>query len=378
MRVAVLGGGYAGLVLTRKLEAKLPEGVELVLVDDTGEHLVQHELHRAIRDPAYLESISFPLDELLERATVREARVEGVNRGERTVELADGELGYDACAICLGARTDFHGLDTVREHATPLKRLDDARSIRVGFQETIERGGTAVVVGAGLSGVQTAGELAAFAEGKGTDAAVVLLERADTITPGFPENFRAAVREELDKLDVDVRTGVEVTGATGENVELADGEIAYDQFVWTGGVRGPAALGGEREDVRSTLALDERTFAVGDAARVVDAEGEVAPASAQAAVRATPVAAKNVCEAVAAQREGYDPRFEQWTFETPGWLISVGDSAVAQLGPEVFTGRVANAIKSSIGLTYLADHGSLRGALEVLGHEVGEDLPVLD
>jgi len=379
MRVAVLGGGYAGLVLTRKLEAELPADVDLVLVDDTGEHLVQHELHRAIREPDYFDAITIPLGELVERATVREARVESIDRESREVDLDDGTLEYDACAVCLGARADFHGIGGVREHATPLKRPSHARDIRAEFLALLDAGGGTVVVGgAGLSGVQTAGELAALAEESGAEAGahvdVVLLERDDDVAPGFPGNFRDAVRDELRALSVGVRTGVEVVGAGPDEIELDGGALPYDQFVWTGGVRGPDALGGKRQDVNATLALDDHTFAVGDAARVFDAEGEVAPASAQAAVRATPVAARNVCEVIAAEREAYEPRFDQWTFETPGWFISVGDSAVAQLGPEVFTGRMANVVKSSVGLTYLADHGSLRGALDVLGHELGEDL----
>ena len=51
MRVAVLGAGYAGLTVARQLERTLPDDVELVVVDDTGEHLLKHEIHRAIRHP---------------------------------------------------------------------------------------------------------------------------------------------------------------------------------------------------------------------------------------------------------------------------------------------------------------------------------------
>ena len=51
MRVAVLGASYAGPTVARRLERRLPEEAALVVVDDSGTHLVQHELHRVVRRP---------------------------------------------------------------------------------------------------------------------------------------------------------------------------------------------------------------------------------------------------------------------------------------------------------------------------------------
>lgn len=383
MRVAVLGGGYAGLLTAKKLESRLPADVELVLVDDTGDHLVQHELHRAIRVPEFVDAISVPLHELLDRTTVRTDTVERIDRSAREVDLATGgSLEYDVLAICLGAETAYHGLDGVREHATPLKRLEHAAIIRREFLDVVDGGGGTVVVGgAGLSGVQVAGELAAFAREEAAEdrVQIVLLEQRATIAPNFPENFRSATCELLLDRGIEIRTDTAVAGADSEEIAFTDGTpLPYDQFVWTGGITGGKPMAGERPQVRATLALDDRTFVVGDAARVVDADGEAVPASAQAAVRAADVAAKNVAEVVAAQRESYRPRLEQWRFDSPGWLISVGDEAVAQLGPEVFTGPVANLIKSSVGITYLAEHGSLRTALNVLRSEVDAETELFD
>lgn len=392
MRVVVLGGGYAGLVTTRKLEAELPADVDLMLVDETGDHLIQHELHRAIRRPEFVDRISLPLTDLLDRAAVREATVASVDREERTVRLADGgEIGYDVVVIALGAATDYHDVPGAAEHALPLKRLPHASRIRREFRGVLDAGGgRAVVAGAGLSGVQTAGELAQLAreEGVADHVEVVLLEADDRVVPGFPEGFRAAVREELDRLDVAVRTGTRVAAAGPDAVEMEQsdrsagpdgtGTLPYDLLVWTGGVRGPDALGGRRRAVDGTLALDDRTFVVGDAARIRDASDAVVPPSAQAAVRASETAAHNVAEAVDALTSDREPTFEAWTFETPGWLISVGDGAVAQLGPRTFTGPTANLIKSAVGVTYLADHGSLADALAVLREEVEAEQDLLD
>lgn len=383
MRVAILGGGYAGLLTARKLESRLPTDVELVLVDETGTHLVQHELHRVIRYPAFADSISLPLETLLDRTTVRTDAVETINREDQSVELETGnDLSYDVVAICLGADTAYHGLDGVREHATPLKRLEHAERIRREFLDLLAAGGGTVVVGgAGLSGVQVAGEFAALANEESVfeHVRIVLLEQAERIVPGFPERFQRAVRELLSASGVELRTDSAVAGADSGMITFEDGqELAYDQFVWTGGITGEPSMDGHRPRVRATLALDDRTFVVGDAARVIDADGEAVPASAQAAVRASTVAARNIAETVAARREGYRPRLQQWRFDSPGWLVSVGDSAVAQVGPEVLTGPAANLLKRSVGISYLAEHGSLRNALQALRTELDADAELFD
>jgi NADH dehydrogenase len=378
MRVAVLGGGYAGLLTAKQLESTLPEDVDLVLVDDTGEHLVQHELHRAIRIPEFVDAISVPLPELLDRTTVRTDTVDNIDRAEREVALTSGEtLAYDVVAICLGAETAYYGLDSVREHSTPLKCLEDAATIRREFLQVVDgRTGTVAVGGAGLSGIQVAGELAAFAreEGVAEDLQIVLLEQREQVAPNFPENFQTAARELLTDHGIDTRTGRTVTGADSEEITFAaHRSLPYDQFIWTGGITGDPAMGGDRPQVQATLALDDRTFVVGDAARVIDADGEPVPGSAQAAVRAADIAAENITEVVMAQYEELTPRLDQWRFDSPGWLISVGDDAVAQIGPQVFTGPAASLIKSSVGVTYLAEHGSLRDALGVLRSELGTE-----
>ena len=375
MRVVVLGAGYAGIVVADRLAETLPEDVELVVVDEHDYHLVQHELHRVIRRPGLADDVRVPLADVFDRARVEQGRVSAVDRDRRVVEFADGRsLDYDVAAVCLGAATAYYGLPGVEEHSLPLKRLADAEAIRARFQSVLETGGTAVVGGAGLSGVQTAGELAAYArEEAASDVVdVVLLEQRDRVAPSFPPKFQDAVREELEREGVDVRTGVTVTSAAEDAVETADGSIPSDLLVWTGGIQGSDALGGERPTVRADLTVDDHTVAVGDAARVVDAEGAAVPASAQTAVREARVAARNVASLVADRRDGdFRPRLERYTFESPGWLVSVGDGAVAQVGPSVFRGAAAKAAKVGVGVGYLANAGGVGDAVALLREELG-------
>jgi NADH dehydrogenase len=378
MRVVVLGAGYAGVVVADRLERSLPPEAELVVVDEHDYHLVQHELHRVIRRPGLADEIRVPLADVFDRAEVRQGRVENVDRDRRAVEFADGTaLGYDAAAVCLGAETAFYGLPGVADHALPLKRLADADAIRADFEPVVDAGGTAVVGGAGLSGVQTAGELAAFAreEDASDRVDVVLLEQMDRVAPSFPAKFQDAVREELEREGVDVRTGVTVERATADTVETEQGDVDYDTFVGTGGIQGPDALGGERADVRADLSVDDHTVVVGDAARVVDAEGAAVPASAQAAVRQAKVAARNITAMVTGGEDGFRPRLERYTFDSPGWLVSVGDGAVAQVGPRVFRGAAAEAVKTGVGASYLATAGGVRNAVGLLREEFGIERP---
>jgi NADH dehydrogenase len=364
MHVAVLGAGYAGVALARKLEDRLPDA-DLTVVDERDTHLVQHLVHRAVRYPGVADELTVPFGELFDRATHRQARVTGLDPDAGRAELSDGDLEFDVGAVALGARTNFYGIPGLEANSTPLKRLEHAERIRERFLEVCADGGRTVVGGAGLSGVQVAGELAALADEEGSDAEVTLLEQEPTVAPSFPDRFRRAVREELDDAGVDVRTGRTVTGVDEDAVTFeGHGELTHDQIVWTGGITGSEPLG-ERPVVRATLRLGDSTFAVGDAARVVDEDGEAVPASAQTAVREADVAATNIDRLVAHRRDGdgFEPRLARYGYTSLGWLVSVGDGAVAQVGPTVLRGRAAETAKETVAAGYLGSLGAVDRAM---------------
>jgi NADH dehydrogenase len=376
MRVAVLGAGYAGLTLARRLEDDLPAETELVVVNDTPAHLVRHEVHRVIRRPSVAEVIELPLSDVLDRSEVVVDRVVGIDPDERRVELEDrGAIEYDYAAVCLGSETAFHDLPGVREHATPLKDVGDAERIREDFLALAESGGRTIVGGAGLSGVQVAGELAALADERDADVEVVLVEQLGDVAPSFPPNFRTAVREQLEDRGVRVRTNSQVEAATEDELVLDGERLPCEQLVWTGGIRGPDAFGGDRPVVRNDLRLDRSTFVLGDAARVVDADGEAVPASASAAIREARTVADNLTRLVEHDLDGeggFDPRLAPYRFDVPGWIVSVGDGAVAQIGPTVLTGAAARAMKATVGAGHLSSAGDVRRAVSLVEEELGE------
>ncbi|MEF8784803.1 MAG: FAD-dependent oxidoreductase [Haloarculaceae archaeon] len=374
MHVAVLGAGYAGISLTRTLEQSLPSEDEITLVDERDTHLVQHLIHRVVSHPSLADDLQLPIEDLLGRAEFLQAEVTGFDPDTATVELADGTLAADYLAVTLGAQTAFYDMSGVREHATPLKRIEDAERIRAEFEPLREHGGNVVVGGAGLSGVQIAGELASMAESGPGEVAVYLIERLDSVVPNFPERFQRAVAEELCERGVIVQTGRAVEAATDEAVSFTAGdELDYDQFVWTGGIAGQDAAGGERPQVRADLRLGDRAFVAGDAARVVDTDGEPAPASAQTAVRQAGVAATNIEKLLAHERtgEGFEPRLDRYRYTELGWLVSVGDGAVAQVGGQVVRGRAAKALKTTVGAGYLTSIGAVQNASDYVWEKVG-------
>ena len=383
MHVVVLGAGYAGVTLTRKLEQSLPPEVTLTLVDEADQHLVQHEVHRVIRRPSVTDSIQVPLDSLFDRCDVVTARVEHVDTDTNEVELDTGEtITYDYGALCLGAETAFYDLPGVAEHGLPLKSVADAEEIRTRAIDVIESGADAqfVVGGAGLSGVQVAGELATLAaEADASDRIdIVLLEQLDSVAPAFPSAFQDAVADALADRGVDLRTETSVVHATESTIETerhgAKTTVDADLLVWTGGIAGSDAMGGDRPVVRNDLRLTPTTFALGDAARIVDADGAAVPASASAAIRAAKPAATNITRLIEwelARAGGLEPRLTPFRFDVPGWIVSVGDGAVAQVGESVVTGAAAKGLKASVGAGYLSSIRAIRKATELAGEELG-------
>jgi NADH dehydrogenase len=106
---------------------------------------------------------------------------------------------------------------------------------------------------------------------------------------------------------------------------------------------------------------------------VVDADGEAVPASAAAAIREAKVAATNVVRTAEYLADGGDftPRLDRYRFDVPGWIVSVGDDAVAQVAGGVVTGAAARAMKATVGAGHLTSVGAVRQATDLVREELG-------
>ena len=391
-QVVVVGAGYAGAGAVKRLESELDAGVDLTWVSEHDYHLVLHEAHRCIRDPSVESNVTIPVDEIKSASTefVR-GRVTDVDVDERVVELEDDEVAYDYLLLAIGSTTAFFGIDGLREHAHQLKGLDDVRAIHADVEAAAERASRddpaqVVVGGAGLSGIQTAGEIAAYRDEHRAPIDVTLVEGLDEIFPGNDPELQGALRSRLEDLDVEISTGEFISQADAEAVYLGGGdddpgeELAYDVLIWTGGITGHDEVHGvevEQDDRSHRLTADsdfrtsdERVFALGDAALVEQGDDAIAPPTAQAAWQAADVAGENIARAV----EGRP--LKTWRHDDKGTVVSVGDDAVAQgvklpvvgnFPVNVFGGPAARTLKKAIAARWIADVSSTRDALDAWG-----------
>jgi NADH dehydrogenase FAD-containing subunit len=199
--------------------------------------------------------------------------VTAVDTDARTVRIDDqAVLHYDSLVYGLGGVADTASVPGAEEHAYTLSSRHEAELLadRLAGLD----GGTVVVAGTGLTGVESAAEIAE--QYPGLD--VVLVGRG---VPGSTMDPRAEayLRSALDRLGVEVRAGVEITKALPDAVELADGgRVGADVLLWTGGTRvSPlAAAAGLEVDERGRVVTDSTlrsvshpdVYAVGDAAAI--------------------------------------------------------------------------------------------------------------
>ena len=387
-RVVVLGAGYAGVGAVQSFQEAAPADTELVWVSENDYHLVLHEVHRVVRKPTVESKVTIPVDELAPGAEFVQGIVEGVDTDERTVELDGGEtVDYDYLLVCLGSATAFYGIDGLREQSLTLKSLDDAREIHdtvrtAASEATSDDPARVVVGGAGLSGIQCAGEVAGWRDDHDAPVEVALVEGLDEVFPNNDPEIQGALRARLDMADIEIHTGEFISAVDDETVYVGGGEdqepteMAYDVLVWTGGITGQEAAANTpvEQDERSHRieaatnfrTSDDRVFAVGDAA-LVDQDDDVAPPTAQAAWDAAEVAGKNLARAVRGRP------LRTWHHVDKGTLVSVGHDAVAHqvdvpglkaILPRTFGGPVARALKKAVACRWIADISTTRRALK--------------
>ncbi|MFM9372846.1 NAD(P)/FAD-dependent oxidoreductase [Streptomyces sp. Da 82-17] len=280
-RVVVLGAGYAGLAAAVQLAARGqrrgPGRVRVTVVNAQERFTERMRLHMAATGQRLAE-LSVP--ELLASTGAEFVRgwVTAVDAQTRTVRVDDElVLPYDTLVYALGGVAGTDAVPGAADHAYTLGGAQDAAL----FAERLDRlvRGTVVVAGSGLTGVESAAEIAE----RHPRLNVVLLGRQE---PGarLDSRARAHVRAALDRLGVHVRSGVEVAKVLPGAVELAGGEsVAADAVLWTGGTRvSPlAAAAGLTVDEQGRIVTDAAlrsvshpdVYAVGDAAAVRQAYG---------------------------------------------------------------------------------------------------------
>ncbi|HEX6943039.1 MAG TPA: FAD-dependent oxidoreductase [Gemmatimonadaceae bacterium] len=316
-KVVVVGGGFAGVWAA--LAASAQGRRHARQLDIT---VVSRDPWLTIRPRLYENDISgtrVPLDDVLGPAGVErvESEVRRLNWRAHEIVLGDGTaLRYDRLVLAPGSvvqRAAIPGaahafaVDTWREAMTLQDHLD---ALRPRPNDTSGRA-TAVVIGAGFTGIEVATSLASrmrrvgAAAGARQFARVVLLERAPAIAPDLGDDARRHVQEALATLRVEVRSGTEVAAIESDGVRLGSGEwIPSATVILTGGFRANPLMTHitEERDPLGRVSVDaylrvrdvEHVYAAGDVARAAaDAAGHIAPMSCQCAIPMGEIAGAN-------------------------------------------------------------------------------------
>ena len=381
--MVIVGGGFGGLLAARGLRKA---DVEVTLVDRQNFFLFQPLVYQVATGALSSVEVAIPLRKALRRqanTTVLLGEVTAIDLSARAVSVGKlpngGEmrLGYDVLAVAGGSHYAYFGHDEWAEHAPELKSLDGALELRdrilLAFEsaevETDEAARQAwltfVVVGAGPTGVEMAGQIAELArdvlprEYRDVDtrrARVLLVEAGERVLPVFGARLSASAQRQLRSLGVTPTLDSRVTGIDADGVELASGErIAARTKVWAAGVAASelarllAAAAGTYVDLAGRVVVEPdltvpghpEVFAFGDMAAV---RGRELPGLAPVAMQQGRHVARSI-------RNGKRTAF---TYNDKGDLATIGRArAVGTIKGIPVTGFVAWALWLGIHIFYL-------------------------
>ena len=289
-RIVVLGAGYAGAFAAGNLARRLsPADTEITVVNAVPDFVERMRLHQL----AIGQDVSFrKLADVFAGTGVRLrlARVTGVDPERRTVavtgEDGDGELAYDTLLYALGSSVAHHGVPGVAEYAYDVTGRSSALRLRERLAGLGE-GGTVLVVGEGLTGIETATE---FAESR-PDLSVALAARGE-LGAWLSPKARRHLRRAFDRLGITVHEytsidAVEPTRAIAGGV--AGLSIPADVTVWSAGFAvHPIAAASGLEVAETGQIVVDRTmrsvshpdvYAAGDCAYAIGENGRPLPMS---------------------------------------------------------------------------------------------------
>jgi NADH:quinone reductase (non-electrogenic) len=320
-RVVVVGGGFGGLQAVLNLRRAR---VEVTLVDRRNFHLFQPLTYQVATGALSPAEIAYPLRSIFKRnrnVRVLLAEVAGFDLDARELHLQEVDgvpvpsaISYDTLVVAGGSHYSFFGHNAWSEHATEVKSLESALVARSKILSAFEAAEmepdpglqqawlTFVVVGAGPTGVEMAGQIAELARDtlrrdfRSVDprgGRILLLEMADRVLTTFPPSLSLKAERSLQKLGVTVLTGRTVVGIDANGVSVTDTasfpkEIPSRTVIWAAGVTASGLashlgrLCGAETDRAGRVTVEPdltlpghpEVFAIGDMVRVRSADGD--------------------------------------------------------------------------------------------------------
>ncbi len=319
-RVVIVGAGFAGLTLAKKLSE---EYFQVVLLDKNNYHQFQPLLYQVATAGLEPSSISFPLRKVFHakpNVFIRVVEVKNILTKTHKIETNIGLIPYDYLVLANGAETNFFGNKNLPAYGYSMKSVSEALLIRNTLLQNYEQALVTsneeerkallniVVVGGGPTGVELAGAIAEmknkllpkdYPELNFESMKIYLLEAAGGLLGGMSNTSGTRVKNYLEKLGVSVKTGTSVADYNGETVFLNDDTTLSSKcLIWAAGVKGAPISGISPEVIlpNSRIKVDaynrvvqyQDVFALGDIACMVNEDTprghpQVAPVAMQQA-----------------------------------------------------------------------------------------------
>ena len=369
--VVIIGSGFGGLFAARELDGA---DVDVTLISRTNFHLFPPLLYQVATGLLSTGEIATSTRQILgkqKNTDIVRGDVTDINLDSNTVTFEEGEstrtYEYDSLIVAAGAGQSYFGNDHFAEFAPGLKTLDNALEIRSRLVTAFERAEitedpeererllTFVIVGAGPTGVELAGQVAEMAHRSFRDeysnfrpssAKIILLDGAPQVLPPFGKRLGRKAQRELEKMGVTVRLNAMVTNIDETTVTYKDmkteEETTIDSYtkIWSAGVSASplgktvaeqAGLEVDRAGkvpVNADLSVGEHrnVFVVGDMMNL-----DKLPGVAQVAIQSGEYAAKAIKAGVEENQEP-DQR-EPFSYFDKGSMAIVGRfHAVVKMG----------------------------------------------
>lgn len=297
-RVVIVGGGFAGIELVKKLRRS---DYQIILLDRHNYHTFQPLLYQVATAGLEPDSIAGPLRKLFKsqkNVFFRMAEVKEIHSDRKEITTSIGDLRYDYLILANGSVTNFFGNDSLKEKVFPLKQIPQALDLRSNILQNLERAVLVndlkerqslmnfVIVGGGPTGVEVAGALGElklhvlpkdFPELDLRAMNIYLVEGGKRLLNGMSEQAGEKAVKYLKKFEVQVFLNKLVKEYDGNEIVLSDGEKLHSRnLIWAAGVKGNVINGipegstgpGNRVivDEFNCVKSMKDTFAIGDLA----------------------------------------------------------------------------------------------------------------
>jgi NADH dehydrogenase len=364
-RIVIIGAGFAGLKLARRLAKS---SFQVVMIDKRNFHQFQPLFYQVATSGLEPSNISFPVRKVFHKHTnlhFRNTELLEVKADEKVVVTKAGEMNYDKLVIATGVTTNYFGNKNIEKNAISMKSTAEAIHLRNRILESFEtailtdykkeqaKQLSVVIVGGGPTVVELSGAIAElknyvlpkdYPELDFSRMNIRLYEAAPRLLNVMSEKASADAYQCLTKLGVEVHLNTKIQDYDGDNMTLEDGTIFKVQnLVWTAGVGGnringipeKAYVRGNRLEVdrnNKISGLDE-VYAIGDTALMAtDKYPNGHPQVAQVAIQQAILLASNLIKNKAIEFE----------YKDKGSMATIGrNMAVVDLPGLKFSGVIA-------------------------------------